>query len=338
MTFYVVALLAVIVLSLLVLTLFRSPPIGKELARHDYRGETYALVEYGDDIAIFTSSGSPVNNQELAASVLSSYAWKLEFTHFDTDELAATARWVAAINDKASGVRDFTNDVVAIFDNIDSVGVDIPLIGRVSAMDALSETLQGVDEVESAIRALDSELNDLDSNAGTLTSASDRMLRLDPWNISGEEMDELFVEASDAAYDLANSARSVKKHTDILLVLLEDFIDSDSALYEFSIQLSGFEYELSNLGGRLRSAHESATQARKDYMDRWLKEPHDAEWPPSDPERRAVGWTALRQAPSIYTVQPESARNGNSVETQGWEFTRLAFPVNPPAQTCRLAL
>lgn len=184
-------------------------------------------------------------------------------------------------------MRDFSNDVVAIFDSIDSVGVDIPLLGRVSAMDALGETLPGLDEVEDGMRALDNELNDLDDNSDTLAAAAERILHIDPWDISGAEMDELFVEASEAAYDLASSSRSVREQVDNVRLIVDSITDSSSELDGFSSQLADFEYELGTLGARLRDTHESATQAGQGYMDKWMKEPHDAEWPPDDIERRA---------------------------------------------------
>ena len=30
-----------------------APPAGREVARHTYEGQTYALVEYGAELAIF---------------------------------------------------------------------------------------------------------------------------------------------------------------------------------------------------------------------------------------------------------------------------------------------
>lgn len=91
-TVVLIAVPAAIALALLALALLSSPPIGKEVARHEYRGTAYVLVKYEDDLAIFTEFGSPVNDKELASDVLSSYAWKLELADFDTDALAAAAR------------------------------------------------------------------------------------------------------------------------------------------------------------------------------------------------------------------------------------------------------
>ena len=281
-----IAVPAAIALIFLALALLGSPPIGKEVARHEYMGNTYVFVKYEDDLAIFTEFGSPVNDKGLASDVLSSYAWKLELADFDTDALAAAARRVEAINDRVSSVRDFSNNVVAIFDGIDSVGVDIPLLGRLSALDVLSEALSGVEEVEYVIHGMDDELNDLDDNSGTLAAAAERILHIDPWDISGEEMDELFVEASEAAYDLASSSRSVRDKVDKVRSIIDNFTDSGSWLDRFSSQLADFEYDLGSLGARMRDAQESATQAHKEYTDRWMKKPHDAEWPPKDPKRR----------------------------------------------------
>ena len=160
------------------------------------------------------------------------------------------------------------------------------MLGRLSALDVLSETLSGVEEVEYVIHALDDELNDLDDNSDTLAAAAERILHIDTWDISGDEMDELFVEASEAAYDLASSSRSVRDKVDKVRSIIDRFTDSGSRLDGFSSQLADFEFELGAIGARLRDAQKSATQAHKEYTDRWMKEPHDAEWPPKDPKRR----------------------------------------------------
>lgn len=38
---------------------------GKELARHTHEGETFALVEYDDRLAVFAESGQPVSGAAL---------------------------------------------------------------------------------------------------------------------------------------------------------------------------------------------------------------------------------------------------------------------------------
>ena len=81
-------------------------------------------------------------------SVLMHGSWSLPIS-IPTTRLRQPPEGVEAINDRVSGVRDFSNDVVAIFDSIDSVGVDIPLLGRLSAMGrAWRGFAGGLDEVE----------------------------------------------------------------------------------------------------------------------------------------------------------------------------------------------
>ena len=58
-----------------------GPPAGKELARVSIDGDSYFVVEYGEDLAIFSSDGSPVASREQATRVLHSYAWGQELSH-----------------------------------------------------------------------------------------------------------------------------------------------------------------------------------------------------------------------------------------------------------------
>ena len=62
-------------------------PEGREIARHTHEGQTYALVEYGNELAIFSESGAPVGERELAGDILRSYAWRQAIEDFDVEEL-----------------------------------------------------------------------------------------------------------------------------------------------------------------------------------------------------------------------------------------------------------
>ena len=58
--------------------------------------------------------------------------------------------------------------------------------------------------------------------------------------------------------------------------------------------LLGDESEFADLEGDLRNAVDSAQKTLQADMSRWLQEPYDTEWPPTDPERRPAGGTEAR--------------------------------------------
>ena len=305
----IVALIALALLAFIALAVCSGPPVGKELARHRYQGESYALVKYGDDLAIFAGTGKPVKDSKLAEDVLTSYAWRTELDTFNQDTLSEVSQRVRALDRSLSGTRRFSDDVVDIFDEIDSLGVDIPIIGRVSAMDVIGESFQSVGDAESAIRAVSTELNDLNDNGRGLAKASRRIAESDPSEVSGEELNDLFFGASDASRNLADSARNAKRSVAGVQKTVEGFEGAlkeasntpiiGDALYEFAQTVDDLESELSALAGmladfetdlgslevQLQRTPLSVQKAQKDYMKVWLQEPHDGQWPPNDPKR-----------------------------------------------------
>ena len=50
-----------------------------------------------------------------------------------------------------------------------------------------------------------------------------------------------------------------------------------------------FESDLGALDKQMQDALDAAAERHRQYMKRLLKEPHDAKWPPKDPERRPSG-------------------------------------------------
>ena len=152
-----------VIIGAVVLGIFTpsGPPLGREIARHTHEGKTYVLVEYGDELAIFSDLGAPVGWRELAEEILRSYAWRQAIGGFDIEELTEVSEKVRRLDDNVSDVRSLSNDVVAIFDDLDDMKASVPLLGSVSAMDVVREAFPGVGEAEGVIRSLDSELNDL---------------------------------------------------------------------------------------------------------------------------------------------------------------------------------
>ena len=74
--------------------------------------------------------------------------------------------WCRMWTSRLSDVRDASNEMVVVFDQLDSLSTDIPLLGRVSAMDVLAETYPGVGAAADAIRTLDDELNSIGRDTG----------------------------------------------------------------------------------------------------------------------------------------------------------------------------
>ncbi len=282
-----------------------GPPTGKEIARQTLNGETYTLVEYRDELAIFSDSGAPVTRQDAAEDILHSYAWRQVIGDFDVEKMGDISRNVRRLGDSVSGVRDFTNGVVDILDSLDSMAMDVPLLGRVSAMDVVRESFSGVEEAEFLMRSLNSELDDLDEKSDRLSWASRGIAELNLSSVSGEEAKSLFSDAANAARDLKAPVRSAKELvSDIIEVVgaLDSALGSvsydleigdgrsvggyESDLSEFSRQMEGLESELADLEEDMREALDSADKTLRDDMKRWLSEPYDPEWPPADPERR----------------------------------------------------
>ena len=287
-----------------------APPVGVEIARHTHEGRTYALVEYEDELAIFSETGSPVVRRELAEDVLRSYAWRQIVEGLDVEELEDVSEKARLLDDGISDARSLSNDVVAIFDGLDGMKANIPLVGSISAMDVVRDSFPGVGDAEDLIRSLDAELNALEENVATLTRTTDRLRGVEASSVSGEEMASLFTEASGAARDLEGSVREMRvfvsdaresveglasalregSGTPIIGSALGEFAGSagrfESELSGLASLLGGLESELAGLGDDIRDAQGLADKTFNADVARWLAEPYDAEWPPQDPERR----------------------------------------------------
>ncbi len=282
-----------------------SPPLGSEIARHTHEGQTYVLVEYGNELAIFSASGAPVGERELAEDILRSYAWRQSVGDFDTGELTDVSQKVRRLDDNVSEVRVLSNDMVGMFDLMDEIKGSVPLLGSVTAMDVVRDTYPGVGEAERLIRALDSELNDLGDNTESLAEALEGIGKAEPTPVSGEEMEALFTGAANAARDLQADVNTVKGSvsevresvsalagalraggdTPLIGDALADFARSaerlELELSDLSSLLGGFESELDSLGRDLQSVLDSASGTLRVDLERWLAEPYDSQWPPN---------------------------------------------------------
>ena len=221
--------------------------------------------------------------------------------------------------------------MVDIFDELDGLEARVPLLGSVSAMDIVRESFVGVSEAEDLIRSLDRELNALDDNAAALTRASGRILGVELSSVSGDEMEILFRDTSEAARDMESSMASAEGYvseareavgdlagalragsdTPLIGSALGDFGRSasqfEAELSGLSSLLGGFETELDALGSDLESALDSAGETLQADMERWLPEPYDAQWPPTDSEGQTMEATPQPTAEPGQTSEPATA-------------------------------
>ena len=171
--------------------------MGREVALHTYGGETYMLVEYVDDLAIFADSGPPVTSRRLADKVLHSYSWKPVLDDLDYAGIAEIVGGVEQVDSTISGVRSLSNKAVDIFNELDSIAADIPFTGRISAMDVVKLSYPGVDTAEQAIRSLNSELDRWGENTDKLVGSTSLVAELiESGELDGDDMARLFKDAS----------------------------------------------------------------------------------------------------------------------------------------------
>ena len=317
-----------------------GPPIGREVARHTHKGVEYALVEYGDELAIFSGTGAPVSQRGLAEDILRSYVWRQVVEEFDVEELEEVSGKAQTLDESVSDARRLSNDVVAIFDGLEGMKANIPFVGSISAMDVVTDSFSGMGEAEEVIRSLDSELNDLGDDALSLTRTAERIREAEPSSVSGEEMESLFVEAVGAVENLEGTVRAVKefmsgaresvgglagalrsgRDTPVIGEALGDFERSagrfESELSGLTSLLGGFESELGALEDDMRAALKSADETIDADMGRWLAEPYDAEWPLSDSERRPAGVAPPREERQAPAPAPVTERTPFKLPTR----------------------
>ena len=278
-----------------------TPP-GRELAQQVHEGEVYTLVEYDDRLAVFTGSGSPVTDPGLANDVLRSYAWGQTVESLDLGAMSDAVDVVQGVDDRLSGVREASNDMVAVFDELEALSADVPLLGRVSAMDVLAETYPGVGAAADAIRSLDDELNSIGRDTALLSGTLERITTLDPSGVSGDDVESIFQDAAEASGDMEDRARSARSRvTDVL----DGARDLEGALWEasgtpvigetigeaagttgvFAAEMSNLadllqEYvdTLGSLTGQFGDSLDAADRTHQAYVARWLQVPYDKSW------------------------------------------------------------
>ena len=291
---------------------FGGPPAGVEVARQTHEGQIYVMVEYGDELAIFVADGPAVTQRDLAEPILWRYAWHQVIEDLDTAQLSDVSRKADDLAERVSEARNRSKDIIGFFDEIDDLRVDVPPHGNVSAIDAVRESFAGVDEAETIIRKLASDLYYLKTNAEALSNNSEFISILSPASFSGEFIDTAFRDTVYAANALEANAGSVRELVDgaghiiadlpggiratsdtpIIGETLDDFAEAtgqfSSDLLNISSQLSEIEPDLRSVVEDLEQAMNEAVETHEKDLNRWLEQPHDDSWSGHDPETTPV--------------------------------------------------
>jgi hypothetical protein len=228
----------------------------------------------------------------------------LELNDF-TAETIPTLRKVSLINGAVARAIPPSADLVAALDEIERLEVNVPLVGKVSAQDALLESYPGVAAGIALIRTFDADLNQLARNVSAV-SITDAVV-MDPATASerdGVELATMFGSAIPAARELKANTESVRdgvatveEPVDRLASVLTSasatpFIGDSLAGYALVAngfaagldtlagQLEGFSGELDALADQYADAIAATEQRLADDMARWLAEPYDDKWPP----------------------------------------------------------
>ena len=278
-----------------------TPP-GRELAQQVHDGDLYTLVEYDDRLAVFTGSGSPVTDPSLAGKVLRSYAWRQTVEGLDTGAMSDAVDVVQGVDSSLSGVREASYEMVEVFDELEALSANVPLLGRVSAMDVLAETYPGVGVAADSIRTLDDELSSIGRDTDLVSGTLERITTMDPSGVSWDEMESLFRDGAGASNEMEVQARSARSRmTDVLNVArdLEDALWQASgtpvigdsiaeaagttgvfaaSLSDISDLMQEYIDTLGSLGGRFEESIDAAERAQREYMSRWLQVPYDSTW------------------------------------------------------------
>ena len=277
-------------------------PEGSELARHTHDDISYSIVKYGDRLAVFSGSGTPVIDPRIAGQVFHSYAWRNTLEAPDTGAVNTKTRSVSNTDEDLDGVRAATSEVVRVFDELEPLKVDIPAFGNVSALDVLAQVYPGVDAAADAIRSLDMELNSVRSNTDVLEAAADRISVIDASNVKASDMDALFGRAVEASNGLVSSVRTAKRRA---VTATKIAVDLDIALREVSNTpvvgdkmldyamtvgglkselistadgLEALENTLADVTAGFQAAIDATMTEHQSFLGRWLQVPYDTAW------------------------------------------------------------
>ena len=307
------AIIAAVFLAALPALACGGAPVGQEVFRHDFRGEIYVFVKYGDELAAFDGAGRPVSARRTADAALRTYAWTQAFDAADVSGAAQVAERVSDLNADVDDVRSATNAVVGVLDELDGIGASIPLMGRVSAMDAVEAAYPGAGALGGAMRELDSKLNDWGADSRSLSDAAAALQLLSiSRHPDANEIESAFENADSAARGLADTIGEIEtslaqardgvsrlegalrsaSETPVIGGAIGSLADevggaANEALSSLAASAGNLKGGLTSLSARLSAGSAQAETTLSGYADIWMENPPDASWPPSDPERRS---------------------------------------------------
>ena len=200
---------------------------GEELFTVDIGNSRYTAVRYGDTgFVVFDSGGKLVSDRDLAESVHVTGLFEL-LNEFDKQIITQISELLSKINDSLSVVRKGTNTAVAIFDDLDDIGYDVPSFdvpfagplggGRITALSVVSAIFPPTETFEETVRQFDDGLNQWSYNINTLTTYAD-----DLTNLQQEQANQIVINS--AASALTDIVGEVNDLADIL----NEIIDSGS--------------------------------------------------------------------------------------------------------------
>ena len=230
--------------------------------------------------------------------VLRSYSWAGAVSNLDVAALNADVQRARTLDNELSDARRASNEMISLFDRLEALSANVPLLGNVSAMDVLRTAFSEVDDAEALVRDLDAKLDSLSANADVVKAAADRIGNLNASSVSGADMDELFGDARGAASGLqSNAAYAIGKVSDLrrMTSLLEaalsgasdtpaigdSIADGAATAAQFRASLSFMESvlrtsetALASLLSRFGASIQEADGAHDGYVVRWLQNPY----------------------------------------------------------------
>ena len=277
------------------------PAAGEELSKLTFNDEVYTLIEYDAKIAVFSETGSPVTSPNLVSELLYSYSWQDTLKNLDLDEINNAQEAVREFDFRLSGIRGMSGDTVATLGQLETLNAEVPLLGKVSALDVIGLAHSGMGDTIEALRIMDAELASLHSDSAALEEVVESISEIDVSETSGTEAEALFMTAGRAASEMRSKIQPLSSKAaeaqglagalekalrqaadtpaigDTLGEYAETVQSFRNELYDFSSLLHSVEDRLDFLATEFQASIETSGRAHKTYLERWLQNPPKVE-------------------------------------------------------------
>jgi len=276
------------------------------LGKVTYKGKEYYVVEYrnilpyASGIEIFTSAGERVSDRSLARHILSQLAWKeaaSQITPSDIDTLKNILHISDSIYTAVSPVASVTNSLVNYMEELKSYCIDVKLLGRKCAWDAVKIAYPQITTFESEIRSLNRELSEWVSVSGEVRNTlPDAISELESLKYGGEispslqskltksisafnqlrqKTDGISSKLSRVIATLSSAEASVRKASNkpyigSVIGRFADLIsDLNLELKELRNKVSTFSNQLSEQSSKLSALIATANKKTEEYYKLW---------------------------------------------------------------------